>query len=68
MKCYAISGRGYIRYAGSQLDAREARKQLVEISGCKKSDFEITPVDVPTDKERLLTFLNNAAEYFDGVI
>lgn len=41
----------------SQADAAGARKEFVN-EGFKRADITTTEVDVPTDKTRLLNFLN----------
>ena len=49
MRCYKIRGNGYIRFAGSQGDARQLRQNLAEDSGkrivltCNLGGDEILP-------------------------
>lgn len=46
-----------MRWVGSQADAGKTRKEFVEM-GFKRADLETEEVDVPTNKEGLLAFLN----------
>ena len=65
MRCYTVTGLGFIRYAGSQGEAKAYRTELMEQSGKRKDSFEITQVEVPTGKEGLLNVLNTLAEKSD---
>jgi hypothetical protein len=46
------------KYVGSQADAAAARKVFIE-AGAKRKDIESVEVNVPTDKEGLIAFLND---------
>ena len=67
MRCYKVHGNGYIRFAGSQGDARQLRQNLAEDSGCGKLSFSIDQVDIPTGKEGLLAFANQLAAQADPI-
>lgn len=59
MRLYKIEGQGlHVRFAGSMGAAREVRQTIVNDYGVKKRDLEINEVDVPTNKDGLLRFLN----------
>ena len=72
MRLYKIStslsgdddGRGpaknLVKFVGSQAEAAAARKVFTD-SGAKRKDIESVEVDVPTNKEGLLAFLNGLA-------
>lgn len=47
-----------IFWVGSQAEASSMRKQLVSDEGYKRADLTTDAVNVPTDKEGLLEFLN----------
>lgn len=65
MRCYKIHGNGYIRFAGSQGDARAIRRSLADDSGKSKGSFSIDQVEIPTAKEGLLSFVNDLSEKLD---
>lgn len=44
-------------WAGSQTDAAAARKELIA-RGAKRKDLKTSEVEVPTNKEGLISFLN----------
>ena len=46
------------RFAGSMDGARAARRTLWESDGGRKMDIAIAEVEVPTNKEGLIAFLN----------
>lgn len=49
------------KWSGSQADAAKDRNALwdsYKASGGKRSDITTTPVDVPTNKQGLIEFLN----------
>ena len=68
MRCYKVHGNGYIRFAGSQGDARQLRQNLAEDSGKGKLSFTIDQIDIPTGKEGLLAFANQLAAQADPVL
>lgn len=47
-----------IVWVGSQADAAKARKSFIE-QGFKRAKLDTEEVDVPTNKEGLLNFLNS---------
>jgi len=60
MKLYRISGNAdkqRVIWVGSQSDASKARKELVA-DGFKRAELLSEEIDVPTNKEGLLGFLN----------
>lgn len=63
MKLYrieAISEQGadiIVRWVGTQSDAAKTRKELVA-DGFKRAELNTEEVDVPTNKEGLIAFLN----------
>lgn len=60
MKLYRISGNSdkqRVIWAGSQSDAAKARKELIA-DGFKRAELLTEDIDVPTNKEGLLDFLN----------
>ena len=68
MKLYRVSGNSdrqfdaksdfrSVIWAGSQSDAAKARKELIE-NGFKRTELLTEDIDVPTNKEGLLDFLN----------
>ena len=62
MKLYLViaDGTKFDRHAiwsGSQAEAASARKELTA-RGARRKDIKTTDVNVPTDKEGLLRFLN----------
>ena len=60
MKLYRISGNSdkqRVIWVGSQSDAAKARKELIE-DGFKRAELLTEDIDVPTNKEGLLDFLN----------
>jgi hypothetical protein len=61
MKLYRImaaaEGDVVVRWVGSQADAGKTRKELVA-DGFKRADIETEEVDVPTNKDKLIAFLN----------
>lgn len=65
MRCYKVHGNGYIRFAGSQGDARAARQSLANDSGKGKLSFSIDQVEIPINKDGLLATLNDLAEKAD---
>lgn len=62
MRCYLVKAPDACVYAGTNAAAREARRQLVEELGCKKSEVTIEQVDVPTAKDDLIGYLNRLLE------
>ena len=60
MKLYTVEALGVNRrfYAGSQTEAAKIRKDLRENNGAKNANIRTTEVDVPTNKDGLLKFLN----------
>lgn len=57
MKLYRISTSNKTVWAGSQAEAATARKHLTD-AGVKRADIETETVEVPTDKQGLLKWLN----------
>lgn len=62
MKLYRISATQdaevkEVVWVGSQSDAAKARKELIE-DGFKRAELLTEDIDVPTNKEGLLDFLN----------
>lgn len=58
MKLYLITGDYFIRWVASQSDAATARKDAIA-EGEKRKDLNTYTVEVPTNKEGLLEFLND---------
>jgi hypothetical protein len=60
MKLYTVEALGVNRrfYAGSQTEAAKFRKEMRENHGAKNAEIRTTEVDVPTNKDGLLKFLN----------
>ena len=50
-----------VTWVGSQADAGKTRKALVD-NGIKRAEITTEEVDVPTNKEGLLKFLNERGE------
>lgn len=65
MRCYKVHGNGYIRFAGSQGDARQLRQNLAGDSGKGKLSFTVDQIDIPTGKDGLLAFANQLAAQAD---
>lgn len=60
MKLYRVSANADVQkviWVGTQSDAGKARKELVA-DGFKRAEIETEEIDVPTNKEGLLSFLN----------
>lgn len=53
-------------WAGSQTDAATARKELIA-RGAKRKDLKTSEVEVPTNKEGLISFLNTLSIAGAGV-
>lgn len=74
MRAYSIRRRAsfgdsritQVRYAGSQADAKARRDEIVDLTGCKKSEVVIMEIEIPTRKHELLDFINNACRQFDA--
>lgn len=65
MRCYKVHGNGYIRFAGTQGDARQLRQNLAEDSGNGKLSFTVDQVEIPMGKGDLLKFINILASLAD---
>ncbi len=46
------------KWAGTQADAAKVKAEFVE-KGAKRADVKVEDIDVPTDKQGLLAFLND---------
>lgn len=61
MKLYKLTLRNdeksRVKWVGTQADAANTRKTWVT-AGAKRNDIDTEEVDVPTDKQGLLKFLN----------
>lgn len=60
MKLYRVSANADVQkvvWVGTQSDAAKIRKELVS-DGFKRAELSTEEVDVPTNKEGLLEFLN----------
>lgn len=60
MKLYRVSANADVQkivWVGTQSDAAKTRKELVA-DGFKRAELSTEEVDVPTNKEGLLEFLN----------
>ena len=60
MKLYRVSANADVQkivWVGTQSDAAKARKEFVS-DGFKRAELSTEEVDVPTNKEGLLEFLN----------
>ncbi len=55
-----------VRWAGSQADAREAKKQMMTDFNLKRSQVDVEETDVPTDKAGLLEFLSKNVCALEG--
>jgi hypothetical protein len=54
------------KWAGTQADAAKAKREMID--ACKERDtshkgVEVYPVNVPTDKQGLLAFLNSGSTH-----
>lgn len=67
MRLYKITAQGdhklvpTVLFAGSQADAASQRKALTE-QGYKRASIETKEVEVPTNKQGLIDFLNRGCE------
>lgn len=52
-------------WEGSSAAASKKRTELTETLGCKRKDIEVEQVEVPTNKEGLIEFLNSLNEADD---
>jgi len=64
MKAYRIVRGGSTRYAGSMADAKEEKYKMNEAAGLARTArvgvaAQIEEVEIPTNKERLLKFIND---------
>ena len=60
MKLYRVSANADVQkivWVGTQSDAAKARKEFIA-NGFKRAELNTEEVDVPTDKEGLIAFLN----------
>ena len=55
------------RYGTTQADARTKRDELAATFSLKKSDVEITEVEIPYGKAELIGFINELAAEADAV-
>jgi hypothetical protein len=63
MRAYRVStssvvGLTVTRFAGSQVEASQARRELMETYSVGMREVNLEEIDVPTDKKGLLAFLN----------
>jgi hypothetical protein len=52
------TGRRAVRWAGTQAEARAAKKELCERHGLKANGADYAETEVPTSKQELLGWLN----------
>jgi len=54
----------FLKYAGSQSQAADAKRELWDANrdnGIKRSDIEVTEIEIPTHKAGLIDWLNENA-------
>ena len=59
MRCYKVTGGGLTQFAATQADARNAKLEIADTTGVKPKEVVVEQTDVPTDKPRLLAFINS---------
>lgn len=59
MRCYKVVSNGRIRFAGTQADARQVKKDFIDIFGVKSNTVVVEEIEVPTAKKDLLCFIND---------
>lgn len=66
MRAYRVeltkNAKRYIRFEPSQATARLASKDLMHTYDAKRSDVDVTEVEIPYGKEYLLQWLNELME------
>ena len=70
MKAYAVTQGGKLRYAATQSSAKETKYALNETAGLPRTAYsgdaaQIEEVEIPTQKDSLLAFLNEIVKKLD---
>lgn len=60
MRAYLVNVGGVTRFAGSQAEVREVKTELCNLQGIstRAKTVSVTEVEIPTNKEGLLGFIN----------
>jgi hypothetical protein len=68
MNCWLVSLPGRCRrFVASQADAREMRELFMQEYSVKKKEVVVEPADIPTKKDDLLAYMNEAYATIDAV-
>ena len=65
MHCYEVKCKFARRIAGTNALSRTARQEMVDEHGVKKKDVQITEIDVPMAKPKLIEYINNILTELD---
>ncbi len=65
MHCYEVKCKFAKRIAGTNALARSTRQEMVDEHGVKKKEVEITEIDIPMAKPKLIEYINNILTALD---